>query len=270
MVTAGELLERQITLIRDPVEIKLLVQGQEVAGGTDVDTLITNCRALGDSDPLVLPLRASIDLGNLSRSERRTLILSLSPSLDVWEVIDDSEAGQGNWDCTQYEVPVIETGVLIDHQPWGWMPFGKVYGHIFPAGREDVFSLYLGFVGAGMGSGERIVGISAVGDLAALEYDYCMEDSSYKITYEVEDWLPLVRQVFVCNFVGQKLCPACEESSDWRIGYGTSLPLSNEFIGELMKDIWLPCTQHKNLGAQLTVAGFDAHEWHWTGETWSI
>lgn len=80
----------------------------------------------------------------------------------------------------EFESPVTETGITIDGKAWGWFPYwAGPSGAIFPVVREVVLWIDMAFHGASMTSGSTSIGISSVGDLAALSYLWDTENKQY-------------------------------------------------------------------------------------------
>lgn len=267
MIDTPETDVRSVILCRGSGGLALLQDGRETAVGADMASLLANARELGEGDPLLLPMKASVSLSDLTRTERREFIKALSPSIEVWSQLEDHEDWPDDFDGMVYEAPVTQTGVSIEGRAWGWFPcWAGPTGELFPVGEEDHLRIVLGFHGASMTSGTRVVGIRSVGDLAALSYQWSEESQEYQINYLIDDWRPLVSGAFA--YTGPPLCPACDLAKDWDISFGSTLPVSTEILGVSMKWLWRPCIEHAGLGDQLVVTANSGHEWHWDGHVW--
>jgi hypothetical protein len=266
VTAASAFSEVSISFIRDRENLTLLRSGRMFAAA-DIAILIANGKDLGEDGPLVLPPRVSLDLGELTRAERRDLLGALSPSLEVWGLLEDHQEWPDDFEGRSYEAPVTETGVSVDGRTWGWFPYwAGPTGELFPVGEEDGLEITLRFSGASMTSDTRCVGIRSVGDLAALSYQWSEESQDYQINYLVDDWRPLISDAF--GYAGPPLCPACKAAKDWEITFASTLQVSTQILGESMKWLWQPCAEHEELGEQLVVTANSGYEWHWDGQVW--
>jgi hypothetical protein len=265
-------------------QMHILVGQQVVATETSLSRLIDAAHALGENDPLNLRPQVSLLL-DLPRREKATVLAAVSEHNTLVDQLWERDADLDG-DYARVETrPAIETGILVDGRPWGWLflmsstlPDVDGRWQLIPAGSsETILDVTAGWWGDNMGGTGpyKDIGIRRWSDLAAVSwYDICDGPTSMRVDYEVEDWDKLFLDAFSDFFEGyygpsDPLCPGCEETEDWRVSINANSMFSDELIGQALTEIYRPCNEHKGTPDVLFVEHVAGRDWCWKGTTWT-
>jgi hypothetical protein len=224
----------------------------------------------------------------LPRTEKATVLEAVREHSaltdELWERDEDLD---GDYARTEAR-PAIETGILVDEQPWGWLflmsedsTVTDIDGRwqLVPAGpSEKILTAGASFWGSMVSGPYKDIGIRRWSDLAAVSwYEVDEGPTSMWVDYEVEDWDKLFLDAFSGFFDGQygpegPFCPACERTKDWTAYINADPMFADELVGEAMTEIYFPCAEHKDefrYSEVLLVKQVAGHDWRWTGSSWA-
>ncbi len=276
-----------ITVAHDGDQVRILVDDRVVVTGADISTLVEAANALGDSDPLLLRAGASLRL-DLSRAEKATVLEAVwEHSTLTDELLERDAELDDDYGRTEAR-PAIETGILVDGQPWGWLflmsedsTVTDVDGRwqLVPDGpSETILTAGASFWGSMVSGPYKDIGIRRWSDLAAVSW-YEIDDgpTSMWMDYEVEDWDKLLLDAFSGFFDGQygpegPLCPACGQTKDWTAYIHADPMFVDDLVGQALTEIYFPCAEHKDefrYSEVLFVKQVAGHDWRWTGSSWT-
>jgi len=273
-----------ITVAPDGDQVRILVGDRVIAAGADISTLVEAANALGDTDPLILRAGASLRL-DLPRAEKVTVLAAVREhntlTDELWERDEELDLDSGRTEAR----PAIETGILVDGRPWGWlflMSEDPVDGRwqLVPVGpSETILTAGASFWGSMVSGPYKDIGIRRWSDLAAVSwYEIGEGPTEMWVDYEVEDWDKLFLDAFAGFFDGQygpdrPFCPACERTKkDWTAYIDADPMFADELVGQAMTAIYFPCAEHKGefrYSEVLFVEQVAGHDWRWTGSSWT-
>jgi hypothetical protein len=268
-------------------QVRLSVGDRIVAAGADISMLVEAANALGDSDPLLLRASASLRL-DLPRAEKAMVLEAVwehsTLTDELWERDAELDDNYGRTEAR----PAIETGILVDGQPWGWLflvsedsipPDIDGRWQLIPAGpSETILTAGASFWGNMVSGPYKDIGIRRWSDLAAVSwYEVDEGPTSMWVDYEVEDWDKLFLDAFsdffdVRHGPAGAFCPACEGTNYWTAYINADPMFSDELVGRAMTEIYSPCAEHKDASRYSDVVFVEqvaGHDWRWTGSSWT-
>jgi hypothetical protein len=270
---------------REDGVVRLRLDESVILESETTTELVEKAHALGDSAPLELEMDTSVRL-SLRGPDRAVLLAALHPVSDLVDELYDQWEAAGEPSSFEFdEPPSIETGVNVDDERWGWMYLlADDQWQLIPQGTsQTIFDLTVGFDGASMTSGMVFdTGLRRWPTNHGVSWYVNPDggDSSLNVLYEIQDW-----ESVVLDLIGFESWPWCTRNNHPYIrdhdeeeykdaedeGWSASLDLddslfSDEFIGNALQRIWVPCKLHREED-DLSIFAV-GRRWLWTGTTW--